>query len=147
MIKVSVTSIYIRKDKAYIPVNAQTDSGLFMGIEPVFICDLALDELSNNLQKVRDFGHPYIQVRTSEESKKYSDSILKAIKAKSWKELARTGYSYTIEWSDKGVLIEMSRLDKQGRWEFDPKKAKRLPIDTALKDIVQIILDDYWSRS
>jgi hypothetical protein len=144
--KVSIASIIIRNGKAYMPVMGKTDSGLFVNTEPVFICDLFIEEMTQNLQKVKEAGHPYIQILSPEDRKKHSDLMLKATGAKSWKELARTGFSYTIEWSDKGTLIEMSRLDKQGRWEYDLEKARRLPLETPLRDLVQIILEDVKSR-
>ena len=72
--------------------------------------------------------------------------MLTATGTKSWKELARLGNSYSLSWSNKGTLLEMSRLNKQGRWEYDPFKTKRLPLDTPYNDLIQIILDDYHSR-
>jgi hypothetical protein len=144
--EISVAGIDIHEGKAYMPVMGRTDSGLFINTEPVFICDLSIEEMAKNLQKVREAGHPLIHIGSSEELKKYTNLIPKASGVKSWKAFARTGFSYTIGWSEKGILIEMSRLDKRGIFEFDPTKAKELPLDTPIKDIVQIILDDVWSR-
>jgi len=40
----------------------------------------------------------------------------------------------------------MSRLDKQGRWEWDPAKTRTFPADTPLPDIIAVILEDMRSR-
>lgn len=143
---ISLASIIIRNKKSFLPVHGLTDSGLFIDIEPVFICDLSIEKMTDNLQQVREIGHPHFKELSREEWKKRTDPVLKATCTKSWKELVRSGFSYTLEWSNKGVLIEMSRLDKQGRWEYDPLKTKRLPIDTPYNDLIQVILDDYHSR-
>ena len=144
--EVSIASIIIRNGKAYMPVMGKTDLGLFVDTEPVFICDLFIEEMARNLQNVKQAGHPHIQLLSPEEHKKHSNLILRATEAKSWKELAQTGLSYTIGWNDDGVLIQMSRLDKKGRWEFDPDKNRGLPLDTPLRDLIQIILWDLKSR-
>lgn len=139
-------TITVRNEKSYIPISGKTDSGIFVGIEPIYVCDLSVEEMAQNLQKVREAGHPPVRIETPEDRKKYSDMMLKATKIRSWKELARTGISYMIVWSDEIVRIQMSRLDKKGRWEFDPEKRRELPIETPSKEIVKIILEDVKSR-
>ncbi len=57
-----------------------------------------------------------------------------------------TGASYTIVWTDKEVRLDISHLDKKGRWENDPKKIRVLPPETPLEDIVSLILADVRSR-
>jgi hypothetical protein len=145
--EVNIASIVILNGKAYMPVYGRTENGLFMEIDPVFTCGLFKEEMTEVLQKVRDVGHPLIQTLALEESRKHKDPMLKATNTKSWKELARQSVSYTISWSQHGLLMEMSKLDKQGRWEYDPGKTKELPLDTPLGSIVQIVLDDFYSRS
>ena len=144
--KISIASITIWKEKVYMPATGKTDSGLFMDIEPILICDISLEEMIENLDKVRKSGHPLIHVNSPEDLKRHTSLMLKATGTRSWKELARTGYCYVITWGEKETRIEMSRLDKQSRWEYDPTKVRRLPLDTPLKEVIQIILDDYYSR-
>jgi hypothetical protein len=144
--EISVATITVREGKAYIPTQGQSDSGYFVNIEPIYICELTLQEIVTALQKVLEAGHPLIHIRTPEEGKKYSDLMLRATRTKSWKELGKTGISYSIGFSSKGIRIEMSRLDKHGRWEFDPEKRRELPNKTPLKEIVEIILEDVKSR-
>jgi hypothetical protein len=144
--EVSVASIVIWSGKAYMPIMGRTDSGLFVDTEPVLVCDLSIDKMTENLNKVREAGHPQIHIKSPDERKQHIDLMLKVTGAKSWKELARSGFAYSIGWDEKDVLIEMSRLDKKGRWEYDPEKTRRLPLDTSLKDLIETILDDVRSR-
>jgi len=143
---ITSASITIYKEKVYLPVIGKTYSGLFVDTNPVFICNPILEEMVINLNKVQEIGHPNIEINSSEDRLKHVNIMLKATATKSWKELARLGYCYTLGWSTKGTLLEMSRMDKQGRWEYDPLKTKRLPLDTPYNDLIQVILDDYHSR-
>jgi hypothetical protein len=54
--------------------------------------------------------------------------------------------SYTIGWTEHEIRIDMSRLDKKGRWEFDPEKVRKLSPTTQLSEVVKIILDDIRLR-
>lgn len=143
---ITSASITICKGKVYLPILGITNSGLFVDTNPVFICNPIIEEMVINLQKVQEIGHPLIEINSSEDRLKHVKVMLTATGTKSWKELARLGNSYSLSWSNKGTLLEMSRLNKQGRWEYDPFKTKRLPLDTPYNDLIQIILDDYHSR-
>ena len=143
---VEVSSVIIRKNKVYIPVQGKTDSGLFMYTEPVFVCNVDLQEIRENLKKVESIGHPIIHIKTSADRKKYADVLPKVSGARSWKELGRTGFCYSLGWIEKNIRLKISRLDKQGRWEYDPEKTRLFPIETPIEDIIQIIIDDYHSR-
>ena len=74
------------------------------------------------------------------------DPVLTTTGARSWKELAKTGAAYTIDWTDKEIRVDMSRLDKKGRWEYDPEKTCTFPPDTPLDQIIAIIMEDIRSR-
>ncbi len=54
----TLMQISIRLGKAYLPVLAKTDTGLFIPIEPVYTADLTLDSLSAAMERVRAAGHP-----------------------------------------------------------------------------------------
>jgi hypothetical protein len=144
--KISRAIINIWNGKVYMPAIGRTDSGMFMGTRPILVCDLSEEEITGNLERIRKIGHPLLHINSAEDRKKHADLILKLTNVRSWKELARTGYCYVITWDEKETGIEMSRLDKQGRWEYDPVKTRILPLDTPLKEVIQIILDDYYSR-
>ncbi|MGQ9601034.1 MAG: hypothetical protein ACUVWZ_16700 [Anaerolineae bacterium] len=145
--KLAVVGIYVWRGKAYLPVQAQFESGVFVDIEPVYVTGISLKELLSSVKKVLAAGHPRLPNPTREEMQQRKDPVLAATKARSWKELARTGAAYTIGWTDKETRVDMSRLDKKGRWEYDPGKVRILPPDTPLEDIIAVILEDIRSRS
>lgn len=142
----AVVGIYIWRGKAYLPIRARIESGAFMDIEPVYTAGLNTEELVSAVEKVLAAGHPRLPDPTQEDMRRRKDPVLAATGARSWKELARTGAAYTIDWTDKEVQVDMSRLDKQGRWEWDPKKTRTFPPDTPLPDIIAVILEDIRSR-
>jgi hypothetical protein len=141
-----VVVVYVWRGKAYLPVQAQLESGPFMGIEPMFTAGLNTEELLSAVEKVLAAGHPRLPDLTREEMRQRKDPVLAATKVRSWKELARTGASYTIGWTDKEIRVDMSRLDKKGKWEFDPEKMRIFPPNTPLQDIIAVILEDIRSR-
>jgi hypothetical protein len=144
--KRQLVGIYVWRGKAYLPVEARIESGMWMDIEPVYTSGLKAEELLSAVKKVLAAGHLCLPNPTREEMRQRKDPILTATKARSWKELARTGASYSISWTDKEIRVDMSRLDKKGRWEYDPEKMRSFPTDTPLQDIIHVILEDTQSR-
>jgi len=145
--KVSLVVVYVWKGRAYIPIQAQYESGIFVGIEPVIIASLNIEEMAEAVRAVKDAGHKRLpDPKTREEFLARKDPVLEATHARSWKQLAKTGASYTIGWTENEVRIDMSRLDKKGRWEYDLEKARILPSDTPIDQIVEIILEDLKAR-
>ncbi len=147
-LQIKIVVMYVWKQKAYIPVQDQYESGIFVGAEPVYISSLSLNDLVKVVQEVQAIGHKKLPIpKNREEIIVRKDPVLKATGARSWKELARSGSCYSIDWTEKQVRIDMSRLDKQGRWEYDPNKVTILPPDAPLEEIVQIILKDINDRN
>jgi hypothetical protein len=134
------------RGKAYLPVQARIEAGMWMGIEPVYVVGLNAKELVSAIKKVLAAGHPRLPNPTREEMRQRKDPVLAAAKARNWKELARTGASYTVSWTDERIRVEVSRLDKKGRWEYDPEKRRIFPPDTPLQEIVAVILEDIRAR-
>jgi hypothetical protein len=58
----------------------------------------------------------------------------------------RGGAAYAIGWTDSQVRLDISRLDKKGRWENDPQKVHVLAVDTPLEEIIELILMDAAQR-
>jgi len=143
---VKIAGVVVRRGKAYLPVKAQIESGLYLDIEPVFTANLTVEELTASFEKIVAIGHPQIPKPTKEEMQKRKDPVLKAAGVRSWKELAQDGASYAIEWSDDVITLYVSRLDRKGRFEVDPAKTRVFPKDTHLRAIVEAILEDVHSR-
>ncbi len=142
-----IVGIYVWNKRAYLPVQAQIESGPFMDIEPVYTSSLEAGELLSAVKKVMAAGHPKLPNPTRPEMQRRKDPILATTGARSWKELARTGAAYTIGWTDKEIRLDMSRLDNKGRWEFDPEKTRTFSPTTPLEEIIAIVLEDIRSRS
>jgi hypothetical protein len=139
-------SIDVYRGRAYLPVQARFESGIWTGIEPVFTAELNVDELVAAIMKVIEAGHQTLPDPTREEGQKQKDPILAATKARSWKALARNGASYSIHQTNDQIRVDMSYTDKKGRWQNDPKKVRVLPEDTPLEEIAEIILEDIRAR-
>ena len=145
--------IIVWRGKAYLPCQAQTEAGYYMNVEPVYVAGLNAEELLSAIQKVLGAELPRVPTPTREEWKRQMsrtvDPVLKATKARRWKELTETGASYLIWWidKDKEIRVEMSRpCEKSGWWESDPGKRRIFPPDTPLEEIVAVILEDIRSR-
>ncbi len=141
--------IVVWRGKAYLVCYGQIEPGFFREMEPIYVVDIDGKELLSAIQKISAAGLPHIPSPTTrEEAERLSRaaSILKATGARSRKELVKTGALYAILETDKETRVEMSRLDKKGRWEFDPGKRRIFPPDTPLEEIVAVILEDIRSR-
>ena len=141
-----VVSIFVWRGRAYVPVQAQYESGIFTSVEPVLSVDLTLGELTSAVGTVLAAGHPHLPNPTRDEAQKRNDPVLMAAKASTLKKMMSAGASYGIAWTNKEVRVDMSRLDKKGRWEFDPAKVRVFPSDTPLEEVLAVILEDIRSR-
>jgi hypothetical protein len=138
--------IVVWRGKAYFPAPGRFPSGIYADIEPVYVAELELGDLIAAAEKIIALGISQLPEVTVEEWRKRSDPILKATQASSWKELARTGASYGIGWTDQRVRVDMSYRDKQGRWQNDPAKVRIFPPDTPLADVIAVVLADIRTR-
>jgi hypothetical protein len=138
--------IIVRNGKGYIPTEALIEGGPYVLVEPIYVVNLDAQEIVEALKKVINTGHPAFPSLTREEWQKRKDPVLKAAGVKSWKELARDGASYTLEWSEDTITLYVSRLDRQGRFETDPAKTRTFPKQTSLETIIEAVLDDVRSR-
>jgi hypothetical protein len=138
--------IVVWRGKAYFPAQGRFPSGIYADIEPVYVAEPESGDLIAAAEKILALGISHLPEVTAEEWRKRSDPILKVTKARSWKELGRTGASYGIAWTDQHIRVDMSFRDKQGRWQNDPAKVCILPSDTPLEDIIGVILADIRTR-
>ena len=138
--------IVVRRGKGYIPTQGQIEAGFYMGIEPVYTVSLDAEDIIWAFEQVIAAGHPQLPTPTAEEMKKRQDPVLKAAGVRSWNELAKGGASYTIYWGKDDITLYISRLDRKGRFEVDPAKTRTFPKDTALRTLVDVILQDVHSR-
>ena len=120
-------------------------AGAMLAIEPVDKVPFTVDELASALMRAKDRGNP--TVPTPEKYDAEMDVLLKATGAKNWKEIARNGPAYSLEWSDSGeITLYLSELDKQGRYASGIGKTLRYPADTPIYDIARTIVEDARSK-
>jgi hypothetical protein len=147
---ISNVGVIVHRGKAYVPTYAKMTgemAGAYLTIEPIYVTNLTLDELTETLERVVAAGNPEVPTPTREELERYySRLLLRAAGVRSWRQLAREGASYGIGWLNNQIELTMSRLDKQGRWEIDPTKTRYFPRDTDIRTIVEAILQDVRSR-
>ncbi len=120
--------IDVWRGKAYLPTQAKFESGIFVDTEPVHVADLIVDNMTKAIQAVKDAGHAILpDPKTREEFLARKSPVLTATGVRSWKQLAKRGANYSIGWTEDEIRIDMSRLDKKGRWEYDMNKVRILP--------------------
>jgi len=139
-------SIIYFQGKFYIPSRVESESGVIIDAEPVYVIGVDMGEMEKVIENVLHTPRPRVPDLSRDEWKKRKDPVLIATGAKSWKELARKGSAYNIGWSDKQKRLDISRVDKQGKWEFDPEKVRVFSVSTPLETILKIILDDIHSK-
>ena len=140
--------MFVRQGKAYLPVVAQTEAGLFMGIEPVYMAELTIEDLVAALEKVLTAGHPRVAHPTQEEWPRLlrESPLLRAAKVKSRRAFFQHCVSYDISWTEQAVIVYVSQPDHLGRAELASAKKLSFPKETPLRAIVEAILEDVRSR-
>jgi hypothetical protein len=139
-------SVYVRRDKAYVPTLARTDVGVYLTVDPVYTVSLSVDELAQAIERVLSAGNPRIPHPTLDKIDHLPQPVLKAAKVGSWTKLAQGGTSYSILMHPEGATLYFSKLDEKGRFVTDISKTRQFPPATDVRDIVQAILDDVHSR-
>ena len=143
---ISHANLLVRRGKGYLPTQALIVGGPYVLVEPVHVAKLDVEDIMQALTQVIALGHPRFPNFTKEEWQKRKDPVLQAAGVRSWKELAKGGASYAIEWHEEGITLYMSRLDPKDRFETDPAKTRTLPKNVPLELIVEAVLDDVRSR-
>ncbi len=135
-------TIVANQTEAHLPVMGRFRSGLWYQLAPVLSVPLRLDAICEAIQDRLAAGHPLVDdsVRPSLSAK--DAPLLRATKSRSWKQMASKWCTYSLTWNDKGVHLDVSYRDKQGRWQYDGKKYRTFALDTPLETIVAVILED-----
>ena len=139
---IEIAGVLIRKGRAYLPVNAKIQGDGYLEMEPVFEAELTEDALIAALEKIIAAGHPLIPPPSKEEMKRRKDPVLIATGAKSWNQLAKDSFSYTIAWHDGNIKLFLHALDEKGRFASGLGRYTTFQEGTPLSTIVKAILDD-----
>jgi hypothetical protein len=144
--KYNLCSIIIWQGKAFIPSNGRYDNGIFTHIEPVWVGEPLLINLTSIVKKILKTEPKVLPDPTQEDIKVQRDLMPDKTGARSWNRLCKGGISYAIDETEKGFTLEFSQLDSKNRWVFDPIKRKSFPPDTEVESIVQELLGDLEKR-
>ncbi len=140
-------AITIWNNKAYVPTPARyVNEGPFTDLEPVHVVNPTMSELVPLVQTVLSRIPDILPNPTQEEIKLRRDLLPKATGARSWKNLSQNGIAYDIVLTEKELMLEISELDKKGRWIFPLKNQIKFPRDTDLSIVIQAMLDDIEKR-
>lgn len=140
-------TVYVWHGRAYLPVQGRVERGAWTNLDPVHVAQLNEADLVHAMQEVLAVGHPMVTEEEWEAMKQKSDSLLKATKARSWKQLAKEGAAYSIAILPDQAVLYITMVNRQGKWEFDPAKTTTFAPDTNLSVLAQVILDDVRSRN
>ena len=140
-------AITIWNNKAYIPTPARyVNEGPFTNLEPIYVVNLTLSELVPVVQKLLFSKHEILPNPTQQEIKFRRDLLPKATGAHSWKRLSKDGIAYDIVLTEKELTLEISELDKKGRWIFPLEKQLKFPPQTDLSILIQAMIYDNKKR-
>lgn len=140
-------AITIWNNKAYIPTPARyVNEGPFTDLEPVYVVNPTQSELLPIIQSILSEKPEILPNPTPEEIRFRRDLLPKATGARSWKRLSKNGIAYDIVLTEKGFELEISELDRKGRWIFPLEKQINFPASTDLSIVIQAMLDDLEKR-
>lgn len=144
---IRVAGVIVRGDKAFACVLGRTEAGFYVDMDPTYVTGVETDGILEILEQVIGWGHPEVPTPSLEEQRRRKGPILVAAGVSSWKKLAEGGISYLISWrADAAIELFCSRLDRKGRFEWDPGRTRLFPGETPLREVVEAILEDVSSR-
>ncbi len=145
---IRLVAVTIWNNKAYISTPARyVNEGPFTDIEPIYIVNLTQSELVPLLRTILSKKPEALPNPTSEEIKFRRDLIPKATGARSWKRLSQNGIAYNVVITEKGLMLDISELDRKGRWVFPLEKQVNFPTGTDLSIVIHAMLDDLEKRT
>lgn len=133
-----IVVIWIKQGKAYLPTQAQTEAGYYLGIEPIYIANLTKEDMTIAIEKVLATGHPRVSTITREEFRHRKDPLLAITKSKSWKDFENDAIAFTISWTEDKVVLNIT--DKSSKFQHDLNREHIFPPETPLDMIVESIL-------
>jgi hypothetical protein len=141
------TGIIVRLGKAYIHTNAYVKDFATVVVDPIYIVDLDANEIGQALKKVYDAKNPEYEPISTVEFKSWPDVILKATKVRSWKKLREHTVSYSLIWKfNKNQIVVMASDPLSKGFVYAKSRIKIFPIDTNMKTLAQVVLDDLAER-
>lgn len=144
--------LYLMADRAILPTEAITTSGLGVDIDPVTVFDYRNRiEFITALEKAIAAGNPVVPDPAEEELQPdgsfKNPAGLKYSGVPTWDDLERKSILASVRCYPSGYLIEVFGRDKKnGKWSEDLALELRLPANVGLSVVVDAILDHLRNR-
>jgi hypothetical protein len=136
-------SLYIRSGVAYIPVDAKTEAGFHMNIEPVEVVPVSDSQaFARAIKQTIARGNPMIPTPTRATG--FPKPVIpKYAKLKSWRAFEQDASYWTFEKREGAYEIEQWQKSPERGWDPDPERRITLPDgtpqDEAIKQLVTIV--------
>lgn len=143
---ITAATIIIHKERALIPTLALTEAGFGLLVEPVHTVDFSVSDIVSVLKNLMVGGTKVVPTPSRGQLGEKRSPVLRAAGVRSWKQLAREGLCYGIEWDSNGIRVVPSRKDRQGRWVDDRNRAIEFPPLVSLDTVVEALLVDARGR-
>jgi hypothetical protein len=143
MSEIKTLHIYISRGKAYIPLIAKSDVGVYFEIEPIQIVDLKFDDLLVVIRHALNDDSPIIPHPSLDEQKVLAKPMLTAAKVRSYKQFVQTSRLYSIwQYLDRIELHLFERVKKGTGYYSDLSQALKFSLNSDLSEIVRALLAD-----
>ena len=143
---IEVAEIFISNDAAYLAVLGKTEVGFFLEIDAPIRSDLTVVSLTEALRKVVGIGNPFVRHPPQSELDR-TTPIQKALGMRSWRKMAQVGViRCAIWWTSENIVVAFSPRQTRDIQDTDFSSQRRLPPDTPLQTIAEIILTEVSDR-
>lgn len=147
--------LYLMADRAILPTEAITASGLAVDIEPVTVFDYRnRSEFITAIEKAIAAGNPVVPDPAEDELERDVDGFkafknpagLKYSGLPTWDDLEQKSILATLRCYPSGYLVEAFGRAKNGKWSDDLTLELRLPANVGIPVVVDAILDHLKTR-
>jgi hypothetical protein len=135
--------LIIRKGQAFIPTQARTQSGFYMGVEPIEVVQTSdRPGVEQALLRAIDRGNPPVRTPSLPEMEDNSKSaLLKCAKVKSLSAFEKGAERWQLSKHEGAYSIVPYRPHEEGGAVADLKRAERIPGDEPIQAVVRRLVD------
>jgi hypothetical protein len=127
-------SLYLRKNKLYIPSVAQTEAGFYLEVDPVDVIDRDdCDGVCAAVSRVLAMGNPIIPTPTRAAFPKWV--ILKYSGVRSHSVFEREAEKWSIQKDSHRYVLRHERRHAEGGWGEEPLYSESLPDTISIEDL------------
>jgi len=142
--------LIIYKGQAFVPTEAKTEAGFYLGIEPIEVVD-ARERAGVEQAVLRAIGrgNPPVPTPSRDSYSAKIDPLLRRAKAKSFSTFEKDAQSWKLSKHDGAYFIVPYRPHEDGGAVEDVKRTERIsgeePIETVVRRLVDRALEEVGS--